>query len=385
MPINKNEKTKGQILVIALVVTAVLLILAVGLISITSMEYLYSNAAYKKTQAISLAEAGVEKAISELNLNTNYTGTGGTPVALGSGEFEVSVSGTGELRTIEGTGYIPNKASYKQKKIVKVNLMVSSELLSFRYAVQVGIGGADLAANSTINGNVYCNAGITGASKSQITGDAYAVTTISDPPAVGGSRHPGSPALAMPDLNYTFWKDEAAKGDTHEGDYTINSNTDLGPLKINGKLIINTGATVTMQGPIYATGGFEMNSNSNLRIDNSFGSIGTVLITDGRIILASNTTIYTTSASPKGYILLASTSTDDVAITISSNTSNGLFYAIDGGITIKSNAKAVAVVPKKLTLKSNATLDYDIGLADAHFSTGPGAGWTIQRGSWTEH
>lgn len=384
---NSATRTKGQILVIALVVTTIMFIVSTALIGITSSEYLASNSSYKKSQALNLAEAGVEKAISELNQDVGYQGTEGTPISLDNGEFEVTISGEGQSRTIEATGYIPNKANYKQKKTVKMTLLVNSELVSFHYAVQVGNQGITMYSNSNINGNVYSNGSITGYSNSRINGDAYAAGTISTSrPIVSGSRHPNSPPSEMPTLDYDLWRNYASDGGTHEGTYELNSGShELGPTKIHGDLKMNSNSSLTLTGPIYVTGNFEMNSNSKLYLDNNFGSAGTVIIVDGTIRLNSNSYIYTTNSSPKGYVLLASANTSDSAIELNSNASNGICYALDGGIQFNSNAKVVAVVAKHLILNSNATLDYDTGLINAEFSGGPGGGWSVQTGTWTEY
>ena len=384
-----ETNNRGQILVVILIVSTVLFIISVALVGITSAEYLSANSAYRKTEAVNLAEAGVENTIKELNANLNYHGTEGTPIALGAGEFEVTVTGSGSARQIESTAYIPSKAAYKSKKTVKLNLTVTSDYISFHYAVQIGNDGIIMNSNSTINGNTYSNGNITGTSNSRIVGDAYASGTISSPrPAVSGTKHPGSPPSEMPVLDYDFWKNQAnINNNPYVGDYIINGNgsNTLGPKKIQGNLTLNSNSTLTITGPIWITGNFTMNSNAKLYIDNSFGSSGTIVIADGLITINSNSFIYSTSANPKGYILLASTNTSDSAISLNSNAANSICYALEGGITFNSNAHAKEVVGRRFILNSNATLDYDAGLVDASFSTGPGGGWTIKKGTWTEY
>lgn len=387
----ETNKHRGFVLALALMIVTVAAILSIGLISISTIEYNYSNSSYKKNQSLNLAEAGVEKAIRELNLDLNYQGTQGTPILLDTGEVEVTVSGTGQSRNVEAVGYIPNKANWKQKKTVKMTLLVSSEHISFNYAVQVGNEGITMYSNSIINGNTYSNGNIVGYANSRINGDAYAAGTISSSrPIVTGTKYPNSPTSEMPTLDYTFWRTAAADGGTQNGNYELNGNCPaskptVGPQKIIGDFKMNSNTCLIVTGPIYITGNFEMNSNAKLYLDEEFGSTGTVIIVDGTIKLNSNSIIYTTSDSPKGYILLASTNTTDSAVELNSNASQGIIYALNGGVQFNSNAKVVSVVAKHLILNSNATLDYDIGLANADFSGGPGGGWTIQKGTWTEH
>jgi len=165
----------------------------------------------------------------------------------------------------------------------------------------------------------------------------------------------------------------------------INSGSaQLGPKKIQGNLTINSNASLTINGPIYVTGNFAMNSNAKLSLNQSFGSKGTVIIVDGTVIISSNAIIYPTSASPKGYIMIVTTNTSTNATEINSNSAGGIFYALNGGIQINSNGHAVCVVGKQLTLNSNATLDYDIGLASSVFTSGPGGSWVAQPETWKE-
>lgn len=384
--INKRRQ-KGQILTIALIVSTVIMVFAIGLISISTIEYSSSNSSYRKTQSLGLAEAGMENAIRQLNLNTSYTGTT-SPTTMENGEYEISVATNGSTRIVTTTGYIPNKANYKYKKTVKTTLIVSSEIISFHYAVQIGNEGIEMDANSTINGNVYSNGNITGSSHSTIDGDAYAVGTISSPyPTVDPphTKHAGSAPSTMPSLDYSYWENQAnINNDPNTGDLTVSSNQNMGPKKIVGNLTINGGSTLTLTGPIWVTGNFTMDSHSTLKIDNGFGSSGTVMIVNGKININSNTNVYATDSDPKGYILMASTNTETDAIKLNSNVQDGICYALEGGITFESNAHATLVVAKRFHLNSNAVLDYDEGLIDASFTTGPGGGWTVKSGTWQE-
>ena len=147
---------------------------------------------------------------------------------------------------------------------------------------------------------------------------------------------------------------------------------------------MNSNTCLKITGPLYVQGNFEMNSNSKLYLDESFGSSGTVIVIDGTIKLNSNSYIYSTSASPKGYIILATENSGTPAVELNSNSSNSIIYAPNGEVQINSNGKVVEVAAKKLTLNSNATLDYDQGLASATFTSGPGGTFSIIPGTWTE-
>lgn len=376
-----------------MVTATVMLILTVAILSFSTAEYLNSSTTYKKSQAVNLAEAGVDYTIKQLTDNPNYTGTGASPISLGDGEFETTVSGSGSSRAITGTAYIPNKANYKQKKVVKLSLTTTSDSISFHYAVQIGNDGITMYSNSVINGNAYSNGNITGSGNSEIKGDAYAVGTISSPkPTVNPpyAKYPGSAPSVMPTLDYDYWKEQAnINNDPYTGTYQVTNSCPvtkptLGPKKIIGNFTMNSNSCLEITGPIHITGNFEMNSNTGLFLDDDFGSSGTVIIVDGTIKMNSNSYIHTTDSTPKGYILLATTNSSTSAVELNSNANEGIIYALEGTIQFNSNAHANSVVGKKFVLNSNATLDYDEGLADASFTTGPGGSWTIQKGTWQE-
>lgn len=81
---------EGSGLLTILVFISILLILLGVLLSKLENEFALGTVTYHNTQALNLAEAGVEKAIYELSrTNGNYTGEKNT--GLGSGKFTVTV------------------------------------------------------------------------------------------------------------------------------------------------------------------------------------------------------------------------------------------------------------------------------------------------------
>lgn len=377
---------KGQILVIAIVFLAVILILTVALFSrVTSFLRFGANTVLRE-QATNLAEAGLEKALWQLNETTGaYSGE--TDTALGIGTFTTTIiEKSASLKTITATGYIPNAAAPRAKRTIKADALIGTQSIAFHYAVQVGNGGVEMENSSTINGNVYTNGNIQGSGSSRINGDAYAVGTISSPdPTVTGVKVPGAQPSQMPAIDYQFWKDAAAAGGTTTclPTCTISSDTDIGPEKYVGDLSITNNAIATMKGPIYVTGTFSISQGgTKVKLDESFGSTGTVLITDGPISYTQGGTFIPTSANPKGYILIVTTSTANPAIRISQSGATAIFYALDGTAELSQSANVTSLVAGRLEMENSSTLNYDTGLAGSQFSSGPGGAWQIKRGTY---
>ncbi|MFB3896214.1 MAG: hypothetical protein ACE14V_07925 [bacterium] len=81
--------------------------------------------AYHNTQALNLAEAGVEKAIYELN-HTGGSYTGEKNTSLGAGKFTVTVkSGQGGYK-IMAIGETRSAKKYTGKKIITAQIQRSS-------------------------------------------------------------------------------------------------------------------------------------------------------------------------------------------------------------------------------------------------------------------
>lgn len=377
----------GQVLVITIIFLAVILILSTALFSRVTSFLRFGANSIMREQAVNLAEAGIDKTLWQLNqTGGSYTGEANTAVGS-TGTFTVTVTDKSPgIKTITATGFVPSAVAPKEKQTIKVDTSISTSVISFRYAVQVGTGGVNMENSSQINGNVYSNTNITGSGTSKINGDAYAVGTISSPdPLVTGTKHPGQSPSQMPTVDYQYWKDQAAIGPTTNCSptCTISSDTSIGPGKYAGNLNISNNAQVTINGPIWVTGNVDVSQGGTKVILNpSFGSEGTVFIADGKITVEQGGSFIPTSANPKGYILVVTTSTDAAAMNIENSGANAVFYALGGGAQLSQSAHVSALVAKSLSMQNSATLDYDSGLASADFSSGPGGSWAIRKGTY---
>lgn len=389
---------RGQVLIIAIVFFAVILVLAAALFTQVGSFLRFGSGGRMAEQATALADAGVERAVFKLNETAgNYYGDL-IELPLGTtGTFFITVTDKGPfLKAIVATGYVPNSTNPKAQRTIKVDAVINSQNIAFRYATQVGAGGIDMANSSTINGTVYSNGNITGSGTSTINGDAYAVGTISSPdPFVTGTKYQNQQSSQIPTIDYDKWKKAACDDDPNyptscltttvcSPTCTISSDTQIGTNKYQGNLVITNNAVVTLNGPIWITGNFSMSQGgTTLKLNNSFGSIGTMIIVDGTVNLTQGGQLSPTNANPKGYILLATTnSTADPVMSISQSGATALFYALEGNAELSQSAHVVSLIANELTLSQSATLDYDQGLANSQFSAGPGGSWGVKKGTY---
>ncbi|MDZ7799119.1 MAG: choice-of-anchor R domain-containing protein [Patescibacteria group bacterium] len=239
---------------------------------------------------------------------------------------------------------------------------------------------------------------------SNISGEAY-YTFIDSASRVQGSPcpneycHPDTPApplsnLPISEVNILDWKKEAEAGETIEGDYSLSGTTALGPAVINGNLTIEINAVLELTGTVYVKGDISIINNAQIYLASEYGSLSGLIIADGKIDVQNNvffcgsgySTGPTCDTSNNSFIMLLSTSdkaTDsDPAIDVMNNAKAVIFYAGQGAIKMHNNAGVYEATAYKLILEQNATVEYDHGLANASFSSGPGASWALKKGTW---
>lgn len=378
----------GQVMIIAIVFLAVILILSSSLFARVANYVGFGSRTILQEQAIQLAEAGIDYAVWYLNesAGTNPDPNPTAPIAVGTtGEFIIQITDKSpSLKTITSTGYIPNSTNPRVKKTIKIDVLIDSQQHAFHYAVQLGEGGIDMENFSIIHGTAYSNSYINGSGNSLIDGDAYAVTTISSPdPEITGEPYPGAEEVDLPTVNYDYWRTEAEAGGTETCPCEIDTSGDIGPKKYDGDLSITGNAYVVMNGPVYVTGNFSMSlGGTTVKLNDDFGSFGTVFIVDGTVNLTQGGNLEPTNTDPKGYILLITTSTSDQAMKISQSGATAIFYALVGGAELSQSANVTGIVAKKLLMKNRAELTYDTGLAGGQFKSDSGGSWQIKKGTY---
>ncbi|MFH1193798.1 MAG: hypothetical protein V1661_02285 [bacterium] len=227
--------------------------------------------------------------------------------------------------------------------------------------------------NSTVGQSLWCQTK-SGTTVGWATHCPYSVTPPTDP---GPVNMPISDGLIQ------GWKDDAtAGGPPFNGDKIISSNASLGPQKIIGNLTVGIGKTLTVTGTIYVTGDILFDNNSIINLDSSYGSSSGIIIADGKITM-NNGSIFS-GAGTGSYLLLVSTKNDTIntAIDVNNASVSAIVYAPYGIIDIKNNATLVEISAWKIHADQRVVLDYQSGLADINFSSGPTGGWSRVKGSW---
>lgn len=220
---------------------------------------------------------------------------------------------------------------------------------------------------------------------STITGGAY-YQTIQN--STAGSYHPDSPDpplqnFPISDGQIADWIADAEAGGTIQGDYFPSTSISLGPKKINGNFTMTNGTTLIVTGTIYVTGDINFSNNVVVRLNSSYGNNSGIIIADGKINLSNGVTVQKINAT--GYVMFISkfSQTNYDAISLENNVRGGIYYAPYGSVEVENNANITEVSADKIKLANNTWIVYESGLANINFSSGSGASWTLEKGSWS--
>ncbi len=379
---------------------------------------------FQSKQGYFLSEASLEDVVYRLK----------TGQAVSSVE-ELILNGSRATTTISdvaGTKEVIASSSINQViRKIKTVLTVGSGA-TFSLGLQSGQGGIYARNNPTIIGSVYSNGRVWGDNKFDITGDvvsagstgeidnvnvggkayahtirdsnvtshAYYVNLIST--TVGGSFNGNSadqPIIPLPisDETIALWESQAEAGGVQNctGTYTISTNTTIGPRKYTCNLLISGNPDITLTGPIWVTGNFQVDNNAKFYVSGAQSGKSMAIIADNssnrisssRILLDNNAQFF--GSGTGSYITLISQNNSAElggsvqAIDINNNATGDYFlYAGHGLVFIDNNANFNQITAYQINIDNNAIVTYESGMANMVFSSGPGGTWNI--GDWFE-
>jgi hypothetical protein len=430
---NVHSSERGYILLLVIVFTGVFLTMLGGIVAYAASYAKLQRNTIGSAQALTLAEAGLDKAVYELNADLSYAGESNT--ALGNGTITISVADLGgDTKRVTVTGYVPNSTSPIAQKTVKATISIDADIVSFKYGVQAGEGGVRLLNSSSVRGNLYStgsviggnnyvrgeviSAGPTGLIRGiHATSSAYAHTienstidkdayyqSISGSTVIGTS-YPGSadqPTTTLPisDEQIEAWEAQAEAGGTISSPcpYTISSSITIGPKKIDCDLEISgNNYTITLTGPLWVNGSIDIKNSPTITINSSAGNAGVAIVADNpsnrttssKIDLDNSMTVEGTGAATSHVLFVSQNNSgelggSEVAINLD-NSAHGqlLVYSGHGIISLANSVSIREVSAWRIEAKNTAEIVYSTGLANALFTAGPGASWAVQPGTFT--
>ncbi|MFA6095022.1 MAG: choice-of-anchor R domain-containing protein [Candidatus Paceibacterota bacterium] len=241
---------------------------------------------------------------------------------------------------------------------------------------KLSIGGdawAHTVIDTTTTGTIYCQAG-TGNNKTCNTSRA----------------DPASVSMPISDSMIAQWKSEAEEGGTQTGNVSIGwAGGSLGPKKIIGNLSVSGGGTLTVTGTLWVTGTVTTSGGGKIKLSSLYGDNSGAIVTDKYVSLTGDGN-FQGSGQPHSFPLLVVTSDCPVssfcsgnsAITISGGSGSVILSAQNGTVSVSGGSSAKSITGNKVVMTGGATLNYDMGISDLNFSSGPSGGWELN--GWKE-
>lgn len=157
----KNER--GVILLGALIITLFFMIVGASVAQLAAAQYAASKRTMRGLAALSVAEAGAEKFMLEVNKDRTYAGSGGAVeffnnATQGRATYETSVSNGAFVneKVVISTGKVYFPATSTKPIIRKVRLTIRGTK-DFDYALQSGTGPIYLYGSTNFVATVYSN------------------------------------------------------------------------------------------------------------------------------------------------------------------------------------------------------------------------------------
>lgn len=403
MNTNKNkirDKTheEGMVLVIGVIVMAFLLLLVLPFLYQLSAENRLTDKSFKSSAALSLAEAGIERALWELNFGDILTWDGDsslrtlsitsfqTPSGNVAGDIEIKVyNSETKLPVVESRGLVSYSDSALMAKATRAELMeikydpwnfavFGNDDLDFSSEAEVDsydstngpYGGANIGAEGNIGTNGTLFGSIDLCSNSNVYGDAYS----------GPGTDPESVIITQGNANITGEKKSLfeekempsvtpPEGLAFMGGYSLGAG-DVGTINSSGEftsLVLgsNSTLTITSDATLYITGDFTMSSNSQLDIADG---VNVTIYLGGTFTQASNSQINNLSQDPTSLLILGTDSFNGTMTWNSSTAFYGAVYAPRAHVDFNSNADFFGSISAgTFEFNSNARFHYDKALA----------------------
>lgn len=434
-----TARAKGSILLLTLVFLGIFTTVSVALLSYITSSIRAERNAIAIAQALALAEGAIDKAAAEINLNLSYAGESNT--ALGNGTFTISVANIdASTKRVTATASVPNANQPIATRTIKADITISSDVISFHYGIQAGMGGFSLSNSASITGNVFSGGPVIGGGGNYVYGDvissgpgglvygihatssvyahtigapetpttidkdAYYVTKSNT--TVGGISYPDSPDqptadLPISDAQISEWEAEAEAGGTisacdSDGNYMVTSNMTLGPVKITCNLVVkSTSGVLQVAGPIWVVGNITTQTSPTIKIDAALGSQNVAIIADnpanptgsGTISVGQSTAFQGSGAASSFVFLISQNRSAEmggstVAIAMAQGASALVAYASHGLLTLSQSVSVKEATGYKIALSQSANVTYDRGLPSTVFKSGPGGSWSIAKGTY---
>ncbi len=401
--INQRNEEHGSVLVIGLLFLTFLLLLALPFLLQISNDRRLSEKSYKAFAALSMAEAGAERAIWELNSGDIYSWSGDTSLrsmniesfqtsdgeTMGSVEIRVE-NPEGDTPVVQSTGKVPYIGAHTVDRSTRVELWKGDgSYYLFDYGV-FGDEGINLSSNAQLEGDIGTNATHLGCiyldANANVSGNASTGVEsipediiITKPVSfITGEKQ----ALSKPQLMPSIVPPEDLP---FRGGYSLGSGSQdiINESGVYTSFMLQSGSQVTITADVtlYITGEFAMTSNTALEIADG---VKVTVYLGGTFVQDSNCQINNLSMDPTSLVFLGTDSFNGDILWNSNTAFWGAIYTPRANVVYDSSAEFYgSIVGKFVDFGSQASFHYDESLGELKTATGsPGSTFIVK--SWHE-
>ncbi len=401
----KQQGNQGFILFTSVIVILLMLLLAGPFLFQLSNDNRSTKRSSRSLVALSLAEAGVERAIWELNYGDVASWEGDSSLrtltisdfqtATGDvvGDIEIKVTDPeGDNPVIESTGSVVLSGSQTvEARTTRVVLEGEEPPPIFNYALFGGKGGVDLGSNAEIdsfdstlgdyggsnigsegdvgtNASTYgcvflnSNAKIYGSVVSGIGSDPETDIVIQSNATISGVKQSLTREKDMSSV-------PAPEDLIFRGDYYLDGNNSA-TISESGEyssfnLSSNAKVTITADVTLYISGDFSMRNKTNIEIADG---VTAKIYLGGSFDQRSNTSINNLSEDPTKLMVFGTDSFTGEMEWNSNSDFWGAVYVPKADVRFRSNTDFYgSIIGKSFDLNSNARIHYDKALAELNF------------------
>ena len=378
---NSHSKEKGSALVLAVLAALVLMVTGVGILGLGVRGRIQAIRDSEQVEARCAADAGLEKAVYEMNqqLATNTWGTSSLPLA--ASQSLPNSSATFDHKVVQGTG--KNKADYiasstgnrgsAQKTVVgllrlqgpfdsalvvKQTLVMKTGSVVDGYNYENGESDLRVVTLSTLGSQITLGPGslINGDVAVGVGGDPSVVISAS-PGSIQGKSYALTEEVWLPSVTVPASIDSLPSAGTIKGPAT---------LTISGKCdtISATKGDIIIDGPVtlYVTGDISLGNSSQMQINKDNPDASLTLFLGGNLYVKNGGVINNLTQDPTRLKIYGLDSCVNLSLA-ATGAFYGAVYAPEAEMNLKSSVEIYgAVVVKIFNQGSSANFHYDAAL-----------------------
>jgi len=335
-----KSRESGQTVVMALILLAVGSLMVVPMLNQSVTNLGYHQSIECRTLTSYSADAGMQYALTELYNNpggyTEYTEEDYLIASFDLNDRTVNVTvkymlnGVYKVTSVAGGGGCGSTT-------IEAYVNLSAGSFAFVVAAEESMTITNATVNADVAGgaNIHSNWDIV-LTNCEIDGVASAVNSITGWEGCVIDITCPSPYVVFPGDYSELYKTMAQEGEDspHLGDLIIDEDRDLGPLYIEGNLIVEPGIVVTLGGTVYVTGTISLKPRVQLIGDEHIIAEWDILIEGGDII--------------SEYVPLVMSINGN--ITVKKNIVNAVVYAPNGTVLLEASPHLYGAVGGKTVI-----------------------------------